>query len=190
MPSRPSIRIDGLRGAPAEEIVAFLSDLNSAYSHLWAFELTVSDLEPVSERRWLERAKKPPTLRPIKDVLRIVYPEEKLVLTKAAIESPGFWEFLGSLNPLREIREFLNDRHRRRQDREYRERAEARRLELENVEIETRIIERWITILRRAGYAEQDIRRFVTIHVHDPLNSLVRHVDAGLIGGASIEEHQ
>ena len=177
MPSRPSIRIDGLRGAPAEEIVAFLSDLNSAYSHLWAFELTVSDLEPVSERRWLERAKKPPTLRPIKDVLRIVYPEEKLVLTKAAIESPGFWEF-------------LNDRHRRRQDREYRERAEARRLELENVEIETRIIERWITILRRAGYAEQDIRRFVTIHVHDPLNSLVRHVDAGLIGGASIEEHQ
>jgi len=190
MPSRASLRIEGLRGGSAEEIIAFLSALNSAYSHLWAFELTVVELEPVSERRWLERTKKPPTLRPIKDVLRIVYPDEKLALRKASIESPGFGEFLGSLNPLREIREFFNDVHRRRQDREYRERAEARRLELENMEMETRLIERWINILRRAGYAEKDIRRFVTIHVHDPLTSLARHVDAGLIGGASVEENQ
>ena len=32
-------------------------------------------------------------------------------------ESPGFWEFLGSLNPLEVIRRYLNDRHERAKDR-------------------------------------------------------------------------
>lgn len=50
-----------------------------------------------------------------------VVPEHRLVVKRVRIESPGLWEFAASLNPLQQIREYLNDRHQRRQDREFRE---------------------------------------------------------------------
>jgi hypothetical protein len=53
-----------------------------------------------------------------------VPPYARLVLEHVRIESPGFWEFVASLNPLQQIREYLNDRHRRRQDGEFRDASE------------------------------------------------------------------
>lgn len=50
-----------------------------------------------------------------------VLPEHRLVIKSIRIESPGFWEVFASLNPLQQIREYLNDRHKRKQDREFRE---------------------------------------------------------------------
>ena len=59
-------------------------------------------------------------------------PKDLLEIASISIHSPGFWEVLGGLNPLQQIREYLNDRHKRRQDREFREAAEKKKLEIEN----------------------------------------------------------
>lgn len=79
---------------------------------------------------------------------------------------PGFSEFLGQLNPLLRLREYLNDRHRRRQDRDFREQAEQERLTLENQILERhRLRERdnalWrerFELLRDMGYTDDDLR--------------------------------
>ncbi len=50
---------------------------------------------------------------------KIVLPADKLTISKVNIQSPGFWEFLGSANPLTCIREFIKDlTYRNRQEKE------------------------------------------------------------------------
>lgn len=51
-----------------------------------------------------------------------------LALSAVRLESLGFWEFAGSLNPLGQVRGYLNERHERRKDDEFRNEPEARRL--------------------------------------------------------------
>lgn len=69
---------------------------------------------------------------------------DRVVFTSANISSPGFWEFLAKLNPLEIIRLFLNDRHERRKDRQYREGMEEENLYLQNELLRNKIIrERW-----------------------------------------------
>ena len=43
-------------------------------------------------------------------------PMESLVVSRISFNSPGFWEMIGSLNPLIQLREYLNDRHNRKKD--------------------------------------------------------------------------
>lgn len=43
-------------------------------------------------------------------------PMESLVVSRISFNSPGFWEMVGALNPLIQIREYLNDRHKRKKD--------------------------------------------------------------------------
>lgn len=45
-----------------------------------------------------------------------IMPNEALVISKINFNSPGFWEMIGALNPLIQIREYLNDRHKRKKD--------------------------------------------------------------------------
>ena len=107
------------------------------------------------------------------------------------LESPGFWEFLGALNPLHQIREYLNDRHKRRQDKEYREQAESERLALENDLIQRQIWEKENSILRDRisvmgdlGLSEEEIRRLVWTNVSSPLIELGSHQDNRMIEDA------
>lgn len=64
-----------------------------------------------------------------------------LSLGRVILNSPGFWEFVGGLNPLEQIRIYLSERHERKKDNEYRNDAECRRLHAEAVirEAEARI---------------------------------------------------
>lgn len=118
-------------------------------------------------------------------------PQARLVLEHIRIESPGFWEFVASLNPLQQIREYLNDRHRRRQDRDFREAAERERLALENELIRRQIAEKdnsilreRIAILREIGYTDEEIDRLIWSSIGGPMARLGRHQDKRLIGGA------
>lgn len=106
--------------------------------------------------------------------------EGRLIVRSFQMNSPGFWEFIGSLNPLEVLRNYLNDRHKRRQDREYREAAEADRLDqelqqarlendrrtLENWDLEDQIAFRRVEALQRAGISKKELhyltRRIVT----------------------------
>jgi hypothetical protein len=58
--------------------------------------------------------------------------EDRLVLGRVRLSSPGILQFLGALNPLEFIRKILADRHERRKDNQYRNAAEQDRLQLEN----------------------------------------------------------
>lgn len=179
------------------EITSFLNDLEAAYIALyqfssfdaesrmhrrrWPIELLLDFYEPIGIPEF-RRA----SLSPIE-----IPPPDRLVLNRVRIESPGFWEFLGSLNPLQHIREYLNDRHRRRQDIEYREPSEKKRLELENALLQAQIereqnsvLRERIQIYRELGYSNEEVQRILWASVGLPLSQLGRHQDISLINDA------
>ncbi|WP_298510131.1 hypothetical protein [uncultured Kordia sp.] len=57
---------------------------------------------------------------------------DRLFLNRVSISSPGFWEFLGKLNVFEQLRLYLNERHERKKDRDYRNRNEQKKSELSN----------------------------------------------------------
>lgn len=198
MPEEPGkLTIVAARGGTISEISQFLTDLENAYLALYAFSHSWPSRH--LERRfpskmWLELGYAfpllgQPGLVPLQ--AESLPPSARLTLERVQIESPGFWEFLASVNPLRQIREFLNDRHRRRQDRDFREAAERERLELENELIrqqiadgENSILRERIAILRELGYSNNDIDRLIWSNIGVPLSHLGRHQDSELIRGA------
>ncbi len=114
---------------------------------------------------------------------RIVLPSDRLLISKVNIQSPGFWEVLGTLNPLQQIREYINDRHERKKDNQYRCRQEKKIGELEIAERENRLLNERIETLKSLGYSEIEIRQFVDLMVIEPLSRLGKHQDNGQIEG-------
>jgi hypothetical protein len=190
-----TLRIKVLRGGTVTEIATFLTDLEGAYNALYAFEWTISHWQ--RRRRFF-----PPFfpdeffgLLPSDQDARDVLPEYRLELKRVSIQSPGWLEVLGALNPLREIREYLKDRHERRKDHEYREPAEKDRLVLENdllrrqiLEKETSIFRDQVALLKEAGVSEDEIRQFIWSRLGQPLARLGRHQDTKLIEGPINDE--
>jgi hypothetical protein len=118
-----------------------------------------------------------------------IAPGDELELTQVEIHSPGIWEFLGQVNPLQQIREYLNDRHERRKDSEYREFSEKEKLELENQLLrkqlqreDLQILQDELGMLRELGFDENDLRQLVWQRIGQPLARLGKHQDNGLIG--------
>jgi hypothetical protein len=116
-----------------------------------------------------------------------VFLDERLVVRRVQLASPGFWEFLGSLNPLEVIRQYLDDRHRRRQDREFREREEARRLGLENDLREIEVVRERLRTAREYGIPDEALAPLLQSLVGQPLGRLGRLQDRGLIDGSKAE---
>lgn len=187
------------RGGTVPEISGFLNDLEAAYLSLYQAE----SLWPASRRRWprpfpqdlyfdLGLPFPSISLHLVIPASDAVLPELRLVITRVQIESLGFWEFLGSLNPLQQIREYLNDRHERRQDKEFREAAEKEKLRLENELVQRQILEKdnsvlrdRINILKELGFSDHEIRQLIWTQVGKPLATLGRHQDTGLIDRAA-----
>jgi hypothetical protein len=119
-------------------------------------------------------------------VASAVLARDRLVLRRARFESPGFWEFLGTLNPLEVLRQYLNDRHERRKDGSYREAAEARRLELENRLLENRVIRERMEMARQLGASDADLAPLLNELVYRPLRALNRAQDEGIIEVAEL----
>ena len=163
------------------EISAFLSDVENAYVALYSFNrfwfsrrpwhrvhpaMLIEWGYPLQGLGFLRHTSKEPAMIP---------PSARLSLERARIESPGFWEFAGSLISLPQIRKFFNDRHCRRQDREYRQEAKKERLELDNKLIQRQIEEKDIAnlremteIMRELGYDNDDIRLTIWACRHCP----------------------
>ena len=185
------ITLTAERGGTVEEVTSFLSDLETAYIALYWMD-KISHHLPKFPLDYLHFLYFPFAPLGVPGQARLVTedvpPRDRLVMTRVRIESPGFWEFLGALNPLQQIREYLNDRHKRRQDREFREAAEKERLELENellrrqiYETENAALRERIEILRKLGYSDEDIDRMIWSSVGVPLSRLGKHQDTGLI---------
>jgi hypothetical protein len=195
------LRITAYRGGSIAEISQFLSDLENAYLALYAVERpwNMRPLWHSFPAHALLESGFPfhPSGHPDYRVLGMdaVPPNSRLTLERVRIESLGFWEFRGLLNLLEQIRRYLNDRHERRKDREYRESSERERLELENQLIQQQLDEggiqrtrRQVELLREMGYSAEEIRELIWQHIGLDLTRLARHQDTGLIGGENIDE--
>jgi hypothetical protein len=125
------------------DVRRLLDAMQGAYDGLIAFELIAQDLADRSTR--LRRFVPFPldfhlgALWVPEGVIssELVPPDDALALSRAQLSSPGFLEFLGSLNPLEQIRRYLNDRHQRKLDWQREpERQREGRLSNDNLELQ------------------------------------------------------
>ena len=185
--------VNGPRLGRVEEIGGFLATLDQVYEHLYAFDLLVDEAKrrhAETEPQWRLGAPRRPRIR-LRSIRRpnvLVLPEDRLRIERVRFESAGFWDFVGALNPLEVLRQYLRDRHERQRDRDYRSAAEAERLRLENERLKTEIARDRMQLLREIGIPEEQIRDAVTRHLVLPLSRLDTFQDSGLIGSATIEE--
>jgi NACalpha-BTF3-like transcription factor len=180
------LRIEGPRLGQVREIVGLLDDLEHAYNNLYVFESLVGSIE--KDRKPFGYGSSTPkfSLVPKSRVAGFVLPADKLKLHRIEFRSPGFWEFLGSLNPLEVLRKWSADRHERRKDVAYRELHEAERMRLENEKLKTEVVQDRIRLFEQAGVPKEKIREALSRYLVEPLSRLERHQDAGLLGGAEI----
>jgi hypothetical protein len=196
-----AMRIQGLRAGTPLELIEFLNDLNNTYNSLYVFNTFLDTHNPYyknkNRRRLLFYELGYPYLgnHKMDNSEELILPENRLFINKIVIQSPGFWEVLGSLNPLQQIREYLNDRHSRKQDNEWRNHTEREKAQLENeliqrqiYESDNRIMRERIEVLKELGFTEHEIRELIWTNMGEPLQKLGRHQDTGLIGGTQDTE--
>jgi hypothetical protein len=181
------IRILGTTGHTVCDIAKLLEALNRVHKEVTLLDGLVSlgEKDPKLASSLIHRAvESGPQLAPADDsmILGLMRP---LVFHGANFSSPGSWDFLGKLNPLEVLREFLNDVHRRRQDREYRENAERRKLELENYLLESKVIAERIQILLQIGLSDDELR-LLRRRLVPALVELEAAVDKRIIGSAEV----
>ena len=106
---------------------------------------------------------------------------ERLVIRGVSLQSPGFWEFVGKLNPLEVIRQYLNDRHERKKDNSYRNSAEERRLRYENELLKIDVIQKKWNLAESMGFSKDEIEPLIAELVAHPLEKLDGHQDRNVI---------
>lgn len=192
MPEQARLRIYGEGRIEVKLATAFLDDLRLTYDALTVF---ISETER-RRREWRDFPPYPflnPRFgrfsweAPNPERLSSFVPRSQhLVLNSVQLNSPGFWEFLGSLNPLEVTRQYLNDRHERRKDRKYRETAEQRRMALENLGRENAVLKERIEIMRGLGATNSDLAPLLNDLVYKPLTALDRYQDVQVIDSAEL----
>jgi hypothetical protein len=191
------LRVHGQGEVEVDLVIAYLNDLRFAYNSICVFEESIDSWQRTSRRFGFpvldaDIAYGRPGFRRAgrsireaafgtEDVVTLVPKSQQLVLTAVSLHSPGFWEFLGKLSPLEVLRQYLNDRHERRKDLDYREGAEKRRLRLENLKLENEAIKGRIEIPKSLGASERDLEPLLNQLVYRPLAGLDRHQDLGTI---------
>jgi len=198
------LKIHGYGEIEVALVEKYLADLKHAYDSLIAFETVMDAFErasrefpipfypigimygwPLRPRRGARFVRDWPLTA--EEVSSLVPHSEQLVLSAVQLSSPGFWEFLGKINPLEVIRIYLNDRHERRKDREYRESAEERRLRLENLKLENEVISGRVKIAKELGATDRDLAPLLNGLVNKPLLALDQHQDKGVIEHAEVK---
>jgi len=116
----------------------------------------------------------------------MLLPEDVLLIGSVQFESPGFWEFLGTLNPLDQLRKYVQDRHERKKDVAYRNEMERRKLQNENELLETELFRNRVSALREAGYTAQEVRRLM-LPATQALGVVSERQEDGLIEKAILE---
>lgn len=187
---------------------AYLADFEYAYNGYLAFETAIDAAQRVSQHipyplsvdsldpiwiplRFRRRSVLARSWPPTPDDLASAVPRaDRLLVKSVQLSSPGFWEFIGKLNPLEVFRQYLNDRHERRKDHEYRESAEERRLALENLERENDVLRERIAIARDLGATDRDLAPLLNELVYRPLQALDQHQDRNVIEYVDVEKYE
>jgi hypothetical protein len=172
-----SIRVASVGGRRVAQITEFLAAFERAYNGLLFFE----SLSGQAMMRYLT-GWEAQSVQLTSDRLRLqIWPDDRLTLKRVELSSPGFWEFLGKLNPLEVIRLYLNDRHERCKDKKYREANEAVRLQLENELIANKVIKERLAIGRSVGLTKRELAPLINGLLLLPMHALSHYQDDGLI---------
>lgn len=196
---RGHLRVNSSGGLLVTDYVEFLEAIRSAYNGLLAI---AAILDGYSEPTRLRRFATPPVwelnILPYQSispydlssgaVASLIRPQDQLVLSRAQFSSPGFLEFAGLLNPLQVIRGFIDDCHRRRQDREYREASERRRLEIQNDMLETEMLRQRFELAREIGVPEHHLAQLTNRLVYEPMRKIEVLYATGVIQPPPLDE--
>jgi len=189
MTSDKRLRVNTEKLGDIRDIIQYLQVLEKAYNHLYVFDFIISDAKlrhkKLNESSW-GTSKPVRTIPSIRKPEEVVLPDDRIQLTSIVIESPGFWEFLGNINPLEVIRKYLCDRHERKKDEAYRNQHEKERGELENENLRTQIVRDKVKVLKELGVPEEKIRKALFEHIIKPLGELDAIQDKGLVVDAEI----
>lgn len=186
------LRLNGNGEVFVEDVYKYLNALEYAYNCAYVLDSITQQAEelarqyetpPIPLRNLLWGNWWPPNAE---KVAGLVPDRDRLKLRGVELNSPGFWDFMGKLNPLEVLRQYLNDRHEQRKDREYREPAEARKLELENELLQIEVFEKKLQLLRDMGANDQDLSLLKDQLLNQPLQQLNYSQDRGLIVDAQI----
>lgn len=113
------------------------------------------------------------------DIDSIIHPDNQLFINKIQFSSPGFWEFLANLNPIKQLEDFITTIVELR--RQHREDIIKNKKEMYEILIKrTETINALIDSLKKAGYSELEIRSIVNKY-YDDFYDLVKAVDKGQI---------
>jgi hypothetical protein len=194
------LRVDGQGEVPVHDMREMLAAFEESYVAIASAEILIAERIAALEafRRWGRRWGPPELLLPMAGALlpqqlgfsqRPAVVDVPLVVSRVVLRSPGFWEFMGTLNPLEVTRRYLNDRHERRKDDEYRSRADADRLALDNAVRGLDVLERYLRLRRDYGDdlpIDPDVLpKSVAAAIRPALERLAECDDRGLISGAS-----
>jgi hypothetical protein len=105
----------------------------------------------------------------------------QIALQRVSLNSPGFWDFLGKLNPLEVIRVGLNDHHERRKDKQYREKHENERMRLENELLQSKVFASRLEILNTLALSDEEKTILKNRLLHTPFEALAATQDRNLI---------
>jgi hypothetical protein len=169
-----------------------LAALDAAHSGLIAFERSIHSAAVI---RLLQPSADAGLLYPPDAKLgwvafadSIVQEDERLVVATVELASPGIWAFLGGLNPLQTIREYLDDRHRHRLE-DSREPEELRSKRIQNDAGEIKVLRDKLRLAKELGAPEEITALLLRRLVGQPLEAIGEMQDRGLINGseASVE---
>lgn len=139
------VKVYGNTLGTVDDVIDTLKSISRAYNLFILFQIALKDHEFVKNNEifgFKSVMNRYSSILSTSNYTKIISPEELLVISKVNFNSPGFWEIIGSLNPLTQLREYLNDRHNRKKDKLTWESETAkaildnRRLELENKKLE------------------------------------------------------
>ncbi len=177
---------------PVEKVLESLRAIDDFYSAIVRLENTIIN-NTKGGKRDLERlrmiSKRAPNqfirTRSLNDNFAL-HMDEKLIVVEAKFNSPGFWAFIGKLNPLEVVRNLINDYREHKKDSEYRNSYEARRLELENSLLENKVLKERIGMLKEIGLTPVELSRIRESLVGREATRLLSVVDEGIIRHAEI----
>lgn len=204
------IRFHGNGDVRLAQVSGFLSALEETYSGISLFFTAVDAIRdwprypywelPPHRRPALLGSFRGPTGRFNARDLRLsaqTPTRSRLVLKAVRLESPGWWDIFGKLNPLEVIRQGLNDRHERKKDNDYRSAAEREKglLEnekgmLENEILRTEAIAGRIALARDLGLSDEQLAPLINDLLVAPIRSLEKFQDRGIVTTAESSQRR
>lgn len=168
------LRIGSHGGIPLADARQLLLAVEHAYNCLLIFHAATAPSGAGTS--WL-----PNPAFEIQSVESMVLPSDRLVLSSVHLSSPGFWEFLGAMNPLEIIRKYLQDRHERRKDSEFRNDQERRAKDAEIFMAEVKCFKELIEVAKQSGAPDPVVASLFNQLVERPLHALGALQDRGVM---------